>query len=320
MALALCQRDDVQASLDSEGSTSSNPNLSDVLAEGLMSNVYPTRVSDTEGLIHAIHYQLPALIGRLAEDSSPTIPVRLIVLDSIGALLRPDGSKTKSSWTLRSSQLNQIADGLKHLAHRYNLAAVVINQVSDVFDALAPRIRTGTDAVKGKGPSFEMPQLENDRLDQPINYVHSTGGVYSSSSGMQSPGRHPVKCSSPKSSAGMDQVASSPLMVYDEQAEHFMGRAPRLRKEASLGLSWSNAINSRIMLHRLTSFRAFPTSNSGKSLPQSVVGDVREARMIFGPFGGEGNAYGATGVRYIIEASGISALEDYLLLNPVSLA
>ncbi|EGG03630.1 uncharacterized protein MELLADRAFT_65484 [Melampsora larici-populina 98AG31] len=314
MAMAMCDKEDVQASFQSESSGGTTSNVPDLLAHRLMSNVYPNRISDTDGLIHAIHYQLPALIAGLTDRTSTAKPVRLIVLDSIGALLRPDGNNTKGDWTRRASQLNQIADGLKHLACRYNLAAVVINQVSDVFDVPVRSTRLSANKAKRTRLTSADPSLSANDIDGNMNPPTGRTGLMVSTHLVPSTSRNETSSSSPKSPSEMDQITSS-VLVYEDQAQHFMGRAPSHRKEAALGLPWSNAINLRIMIHRLTSFRP---NTTGVRITHSRARDVREARMIFSPFGGQGNGYDSIGVQYVIATSGIIAWEDSLSTDPIS--
>ncbi|WVQ94040.1 hypothetical protein IAU59_001118 [Kwoniella sp. CBS 9459] len=74
------------------------------------------------------------------------LPIRLIVLDSITALFRGGTSSNDErptapsslSLTERSKHLCIVADALKSLAVTYDLAIVVINQVSDVFTRVPP--------------------------------------------------------------------------------------------------------------------------------------------------------------------------------------
>ncbi|OCF44218.1 hypothetical protein I317_01836 [Kwoniella heveanensis CBS 569] len=79
------------------------------------------------------------------------LPVRLIILDSITALFRGGTSSNDErpigpsslSLTERSKHLCIVADALKSLAVTYDLAIVVINQVSDVFVRGPPLTNSG---------------------------------------------------------------------------------------------------------------------------------------------------------------------------------
>ncbi|WVF66424.1 hypothetical protein IAT40_001164 [Kwoniella sp. CBS 6097] len=115
------------------------------------------------------HESIAAGAGRMTSNGSSTsslsnnssarsgysnvLPIRLIVLDSITALFRGGTSSNDErptgpsslSLTERSKHLCIVADALKSLASTYDLAIVVINQVSDVFNrAPHPMIHSGT--------------------------------------------------------------------------------------------------------------------------------------------------------------------------------
>lgn len=55
--------------------------------------------------------------------------IRLIVVDSIASLFRGDTSEYGTSMSTRAAALFSIAQELKRLASKYNLAVVCINQV-----------------------------------------------------------------------------------------------------------------------------------------------------------------------------------------------
>ena len=114
----------------------------------LLDNIHTNLCKDIEALDHALSFVLPALLrGRLSSDTSPLLgqqppainhgakPIRLLILDSIAALLRGEAAfnSTSAGLTQRSRQLCIIADKLKAIAVQFSLAVVVINQVSDVF-------------------------------------------------------------------------------------------------------------------------------------------------------------------------------------------
>ncbi|WVQ80418.1 hypothetical protein IAT38_002523 [Cryptococcus sp. DSM 104549] len=154
-------------------------NATDMRVKGLLDEVLTTRATDVDALIHALNYAIPALLdSRLPRPSttasSPSrrqapahpLPIRLLIIDSLTALFR-GGSNSPSdkptatssvSLTERSKQLNVITDLVKHIAVHYDLAVVVINQVSDVFS----RAPSGTSApsVLGTPPSSGWAQTQ----------------------------------------------------------------------------------------------------------------------------------------------------------------
>ncbi|KAJ9124057.1 hypothetical protein QFC22_000850 [Naganishia vaughanmartiniae] len=113
-------------------------------ARKYLDNVHTMHVTEVDGLEHALAYMVPNIIAVLAKSASSAadtprngnvvrLPVSLIVIDSIGALFRASYDSNQGGLPQRSKMLCVIADRLKYLAHKHNIAVVVINQVSDVF-------------------------------------------------------------------------------------------------------------------------------------------------------------------------------------------
>jgi DNA repair protein RAD57 len=105
-----------------------------------LDNVHTMHVTEVDGLEHALAYMVPNVIDVSARSAdlngnakSSRLPISLIVIDSIGALFRSSYDSNQGGLPQRSRMLCVLADRLKYLAHKYNIAVVVINQVSDVF-------------------------------------------------------------------------------------------------------------------------------------------------------------------------------------------
>lgn len=105
-----------------------------------LDNVHTMHVTEVDGLEHALAYMVPNVIDVSARSPntngnsrSSRLPISLIVIDSIGALFRSSYDSNQGGLPQRSRMLCVLADRLKYLAHKYNIAVVVINQVSDVF-------------------------------------------------------------------------------------------------------------------------------------------------------------------------------------------
>lgn len=109
-----------------------------------LDNVHTMHVTEVDGLEHALAYMVPNVIDSSAALSASIatsrsiqtparLPISLIVIDSIGALFRASYDSNQGGLSQRSRMLCVLADRLKHLAHKYNIAVVVVNQVSDVF-------------------------------------------------------------------------------------------------------------------------------------------------------------------------------------------
>lgn len=186
----------------------------------LLDNITVTRCHDIDTLDHMLCYSLPWELEKRRQAGQE---IRLLILDSITALLR-GGETTYSSTALglaqRSKHICSVADKLKALAVAYDLAVVVINQVSDVFN----------------------------RQSQPTgpNLTQSIGGAPT----QQSPTTQVASSSYGYSTQFFTDPGPEPPMLYATQARWFSGQSQGYMKEASLGIVWANAINTRVMVSR----------------------------------------------------------------------
>lgn len=137
-----------------------NPTL-----DSILDNVETSPVADADALEHCLSFFLPPLLAsRMRTEGSAPMgdnltpktlqpadaeavdgvngtqgrkktkpPVRLLILDSLAALLRSETSLSGGGLVARSRRLCALSDRLKALALEYSLAVVVVNQVSDVF-------------------------------------------------------------------------------------------------------------------------------------------------------------------------------------------
>ena len=260
----------------------------DIKEKDLFDNIHTNLCKDIEALDHALSFALPAMLrSRQPSDTSPLLgqrssfggarPIRILILDSIAALLRGDMAFKSSSagLTERSRHLCIIADKLKALAVEFNLAVVVTNQVSDVFSRSAA-------ATPSPSSSLTPSQSYNEGPEPP--------------------------------------------MLYATQARWFSGQSESLQKEASLGLVWANAINTRVMLSRtgrrrlldlndMSSVKRKRRRNAGNDDEEEegvlgvVVEDhkptlIRRMHLVFSPFAPPGT------VDYVITPSGVHSLPD----------
>jgi DNA repair protein RAD57 len=182
----------------------------------LLDNIHTNKCTDVDALDHALSYSLPWVLekNRLASTG-----IRLIVLDSITALFRGGEttfSSTSAGLAHRSRLLCSIADKLKALAVEYDIAVVVINQVSDVFNKLPQPPPLSYSQTPG--PSQMPPSQAQSAYDFSTQFYTDPG--------------------------------PEPPMLYSTQARWFSGQSQGYRKEASLGIVWANAINTRVMMSR----------------------------------------------------------------------
>lgn len=93
----------------------------------LQNNVHVRQVETPEELWEVVDQILPGLVVEQ--------PVRLLVIDSIGGLFRTpadDADATRAAaHGQRAQQLVRLAARLKQISHHYDIAIVVINQVTD---------------------------------------------------------------------------------------------------------------------------------------------------------------------------------------------
>ena len=181
----------------------------------LLDNVHTNKCTDVDALDHALSYSLP---WELEKNRLAGKEIRLIILDSITALFRGAEtafSSTSSGLAHRSKLLCSIADKLKALAVEYDIAVVVINQVSDVFNKLP---QSAPSFTQSSGPSQIQASQAQSAYDFSTQFYTDPG--------------------------------PEPPMLYSTQARWFSGQSQGYRKEASLGIVWANAINTRVMMSR----------------------------------------------------------------------
>ncbi|KAF8212484.1 P-loop containing nucleoside triphosphate hydrolase protein [Mycena galopus ATCC 62051] len=97
-----------------------------------LGNINTIKCANIPILIHILSKILPDLIASKATDAESK-PVRLVVIDALAELFRSDDKTTKSTLVDRSQNIVEISTLLHTLASTYNLAILVLNEVSDVF-------------------------------------------------------------------------------------------------------------------------------------------------------------------------------------------
>lgn len=101
----------------------------------ILDNIQTNRVDDIDALEHALSFVIPPMLQARGSAATQTgqKPIRLLIVDSITALLRGETAISGAGLTQRSRLVCIITDLLKALAAQFNLAVVVVNQVSDSF-------------------------------------------------------------------------------------------------------------------------------------------------------------------------------------------
>ena len=258
----------------------------------VLADIHTMRCAEVDDLENALKYQVPGMLASrrssthsplLGEPAGPSSardptharqkPIKLLLLDSITALLRgsdalSSSSTSASSLAQRSKFLCSIADKLKALAVEYEIAVVVVNQVTDVFSRPVP---------------IPPPSLV------------STASQFYTATGPDVP------------------------MLYATQARWFSGQTETLAKEASLGIVWANAVNTRLMLSRTGRRRRINQDDllvmgKGKGVGEVEDGEdtwadvrptlIRRAHVVF-----SSHAPCAT-LDFVITSTGVHSLEQ----------
>lgn len=245
-------------------------------AKTLLDNVHTLHITEVDGLDHALAYIIPAMISRISAQGNPngSLPIRLLVIDSIGALFRSSFETGFTGLTQRSRMLCLIADKLKLLAETQNMAIVVINQVTDVFQFSSgiPMIPSRPDSPSQHNPHPTSPNVQ-DGLANSQEEVART------------------------------ETPEQPTMTYKRQSRYFSGQSQSYSKEASLGLVWANAVNVRIMLSRTGRRRLLDPDDLGRKRVRLAAYDreiqheqgvaendtfeptlIRRMHLVFSPF------------------------------------
>ncbi|GAA5869382.1 hypothetical protein JCM1840_005454 [Sporobolomyces johnsonii] len=260
-----------------------------------LDNVYTEKAPDVETLEAVLSYHAPAAIERintlaasqtvdphlvslsadvempasqfLASHRSapprPPLPIRLIILDSIAAPLRPAHETASAGFYERSKDLAAIGDRLKRLAHVYDCAVVVVNQVQDVFERAGPLpqhllasnlVERPSSPLRDPAPSRQSAYIPTPSTlsmppppPRPTSHAHSPTTIsrFSSSS------------SSSSSSLGVGGQPlppphlqySFPSLLYNRfQSPHSSGaNVSHGRVAAALGPTWTNIVNTRVL-------------------------------------------------------------------------
>lgn len=116
----------------------------------LCENIFVERIETADLLMNTLRYRVPSLLADR--------PVRLVVVDSIGALFR---THLDDNLPQRSQMLIAIAAEMKRLSERNDVAFVVINQVTDSF---SPESSVGLDLTKRAALGLTWSHCVNTRI------------------------------------------------------------------------------------------------------------------------------------------------------------
>lgn len=93
-----------------------------------LDNIQTRSLSSVPELKHTLSHGIPSQIQLLSKTAGVK-PLRLLVLDSIGTLFRPDKKTSKHTLFDRSREIVETASLLHELASSHHLAILIINEV-----------------------------------------------------------------------------------------------------------------------------------------------------------------------------------------------
>ena len=148
MAQALCQHVRGRAQYQQSKQKGNNALPEGFTTEGILDSIDVFRVHDEAALLATL-YSLKQYIESTS-DSTSTLPVKLIIIDSIAFHFRAVVPTDSSYYVQRTKTLTALAAYLGDLANQHNLAVVVINQMTTKIG----RNNTGTSVVPALGESW----------------------------------------------------------------------------------------------------------------------------------------------------------------------
>ncbi|KAL5511438.1 RHP57 [Sanghuangporus vaninii] len=98
-----------------------------------LSGIHTVSVPTIELLIRTLTITFPALLEDLGGNPDRK-PVKLVVIDSISALFHTSGKLSSSALFERSRALSELSRVMHEIAARHNIAFIIINEVTDVFN------------------------------------------------------------------------------------------------------------------------------------------------------------------------------------------
>ncbi|GAA5807167.1 hypothetical protein MFLAVUS_000521 [Mucor flavus] len=130
-------------------------------AQEIKNNIHTMRVNDIDDQFRVLAYALPAFVESQVNQKKP---VRLVVIDSIGAVYRSDSTMKRFE---KMKEICEVGTRLKKLAYKYNLAVVAVNQVADVI------AKNNSQSIENIGNWMDV-QLINQKDNQMLGlYIQS---------------------------------------------------------------------------------------------------------------------------------------------------
>jgi RecA/RadA recombinase len=135
------------------------PSMTEADKKKTKAQIHTVYIKDSEQQYRTIAYQLPAFL-----ESHKN--VRLVVIDSICAVYRGEGTGNRGAKFKKMTEICDMGTRLKQMAAKHSVAIVALNQVSDVPDAPAKLVESWLD--------FELVSHAKKGIPSPLGiYIQS---------------------------------------------------------------------------------------------------------------------------------------------------
>lgn len=284
----------------SENERLSLPDLIALAQQRMMANIHLAAINDYGMLQHLLQYDVSALLADTGRS-----PFGLIVLDDvtdcIHAAAESRASHPSQLTVERSRVCAELSDALKKLAaakeNGGRLAVLVTNHVVDVLDQHKHVLRSAVEGLLDGAPQVRPSPPKTSQV------IFSSG----------IDGDVTLTAQEPRYTGMTAHLHSETIREMAVNAPPYMTRAQLLEnvmstlRSASLGLSWVNCINVRIVLVHTRREIVLPRHHHKRLRDAGMRGNhrfgVRRAVSVKNPFAPTQSA-----TEYIISADGIRSL------------
>ncbi|UZJ57493.1 hypothetical protein CBS101457_006813 [Exobasidium rhododendri] len=298
--------------LEEEDCASTLRDAMDQAQKQLWENVHLSSPKDYESLEHVVTYQLPVLSSRIRRQSK--VPIGLVIIDDLPSFFIEENddaaTQGKEGWIVKRSRLLcEISDKLKRFAVSCcgddktisspfsSTAIMVMNQVIDTFASNAEVLRT---AVIGSRSIHMESFLQGST--RPVLSSSVQEGFYNGV--LASVDAFAIE----EAQLRLSQSKKENQISHDKEEEEVLQFVKSASKMASLGHTWANCINVRIMLAH-TKRQVHVKQDRGEGGGRWKRFTLRRAVSVINPFARAGEG-GDFCVEYIIQERGFVSLSN----------
>ena len=258
----------------------------------MLDNIQQRQILSRHELIQALSDDLP----KLAEQRILLgMPLKLLVIDALTPLVQPEGKANTATLTERSQHLVEISGLLRSLAWKYNLAVLVVNHVTDVFEDNKSSSRYHEMDYKCQANWFSRTPLHLTREGVTSRKEASLGLVWANQLNARI----------------MLSRTSQKRPLSDLESHSQPSEAPNAAKRPRLSVSVTPVKKSpqSESATNNTGLPPFPSPASAATKPLSTT-PVRKFSVLYSAYGPPGT------LSYVIIDSGVHALRDFSSPHP----